>query len=66
MTKAKTRTDLRAHTFREVAPKCAKPVVIPAHVKVTVCPSGTDARFAAAPGHVGEFAREWADRRTAS
>jgi hypothetical protein len=44
-------------------PRLDGPVVVPAHVKVTVCPSGRDARFSAPDGFVGEFVREWRERR---
>lgn len=35
------------------------PVVIPAGLKVTRCPSAVDMRFKAEPGFVGEFDKEW-------
>lgn len=45
------------------APAGPQEVVWPAHVKVQRAPTPRDMRFAADPGHIGEFGAEWVAKR---
>lgn len=44
-------------------PRKDGPAIVPAHVRVQVCPSGIDRRYAVPEGYVGEFTQQWKQLR---
>ena len=63
MSKHVTRPNDARHIVKAVRQAAAPVVVTPPHVKIKACPSGTDTRFHADLGHIGEFSREWRQLR---
>ena len=59
MSKHTKRPNEARHIVKAIRKDAAPVVVTPSHIRIKACPSGTDTRFQADPGHVGDLAREW-------